>query len=131
MKQINIIKNGQITNQAQFDTQEESNQWLEKHLAMESFGKAAYSYEREISPAVLDENGEEILSAQYETVNVPAEYEIQVEEIQDNSVQEKANEQARKYLADTDWYIIRFMETGISVPSEISESRQSARNSIV
>ena len=38
---------------------------------------------------------------------------------------------ARKYLADTDWYITRKIETGIAVPAEISALRAEARLKVV
>ena len=38
---------------------------------------------------------------------------------------------ARAYLADTDWYVTRKMETGIKMPSEILAKREEARKSIV
>lgn len=41
------------------------------------------------------------------------------------------NMAARKYLADTDWYVIRLQETGVPVPQEILDERQAARDSIV
>lgn len=41
------------------------------------------------------------------------------------------NSQAEKYLADTDWYVVRFMETGVPVPADVTQARQEARESIV
>lgn len=38
--------------------------------------------------------------------------------------------EARRYLASTDWYIIRQQETGKAVPVEILAERQQARDSI-
>lgn len=38
--------------------------------------------------------------------------------------------EARAYLASTDWYIIRFMETGVDVPSGVHELRADAREKI-
>jgi hypothetical protein len=34
------------------------------------------------------------------------------------------------YLKDTDWYIIRKIETGKEIPEEVSEKRNSCRNDI-
>jgi hypothetical protein len=34
---------------------------------------------------------------------------------------------ARKYLADTDWYVVRYTETGKPVPESIARTRESAR----
>ena len=37
------------------------------------------------------------------------------------------NYEARKYLADTDWYVTRFAETGKEIPDDIATKRQEAR----
>lgn len=46
--------------------------------------------------------------------------------IQDCSKQ-KSNADARKYLADTDWMIIRQLEGGVACPQAIKDARASAR----
>ena len=46
-------------------------------------------------------------------------------------IQEKVNKQAREYLAETDWYVVRFAETGVAVPQDILALRQQARESVV
>jgi hypothetical protein len=97
MIKISIIKNGQVTNSAQFPTQEEAEAWLSRHEAMGSFG-AAGTYEVLIEDAV------------------PSQAQI--------------NAEARAYLASTDWYYIRFGETGVPVPQEILDARAAARASI-
>lgn len=57
---------------------------------------------------------------QFELVDVSAEME-----------QEKINAEALKYLADTDWLLIRSMETGIPMPEEVKAKRAEARLKIV
>ena len=37
---------------------------------------------------------------------------------------------ARAYLADTDWYVARFTETGKPIPEDVMKSRQAARDVI-
>lgn len=44
--------------------------------------------------------------------------------------QQEINEKSRAYLRDTDWYVIRFLETGIAVPTEITEARDAARDAV-
>ena len=44
---------------------------------------------------------------------------------------EMKNAEYRAYLASTDWYGVRFVETGIAVPVEIAEARTTARASVV
>ena len=45
--------------------------------------------------------------------------------------QEQINNEARVYLASTDWYVVRFAETGTPIPQDILDARQAARDSIV
>lgn len=53
------------------------------------------------------------------------------------AAQEAWDEQARinrvslRYLADTDWYVTRFQETGQAIPEDVATKRQEARDSIV
>lgn len=77
---VSIIKQGNVTNQAAFKTQEELDTWLHTHETMGSFGKGPYSYQVEDSPAVLDESGNVITEATYKTVEVPGEYEVVIED---------------------------------------------------
>lgn len=37
---------------------------------------------------------------------------------------------AKQYLSETDWYVIRFQETGKLIPEEVSLKREEARNTI-
>lgn len=48
----------------------------------------------------------------------------------DKEVYRNELEELQKYLQDTDWYAIRFSETGKKVPKDISEKRENARNRI-
>lgn len=43
----------------------------------------------------------------------------------------QANVEARQYLLDTDWYVIRWQETGEPIPVGVSEARAAARQRIV
>lgn len=40
------------------------------------------------------------------------------------------NAEARAYLLSTDWYVVRFAETGVAIPAEIAEARKLARESV-
>ena len=46
-------------------------------------------------------------------------------------LQAQANAEARAYLASTDWYVVRFAETGVAIPADIAAARQAARESVV
>lgn len=41
------------------------------------------------------------------------------------------NTKAKQYLADTDWYVVRFSELGTPIPNDIKVKRQEARSVIV
>lgn len=41
--------------------------------------------------------------------------------------QSKINEKALAYLAETDWMVTRFAETGVPIPDEVKAARQAAR----
>ena len=51
------------------------------------------------------------------------------EEIANNLVASQ-NYDARKYLADTDWYVTRKAETGKAIPDDIATKRQEARDKV-
>jgi hypothetical protein len=42
-------------------------------------------------------------------------------------VQDKTNQEALAYLASTDWWVVRYAETGIPVNSEVATKRADAR----
>lgn len=42
----------------------------------------------------------------------------------------RVNEEARAYLAATDWYIVREAETGRHVPQEVLDKRAAARATV-
>ena len=51
----------------------------------------------------------------------------------DEAIEQKKAEridELQKYLDDTDWYAVRFAETGVEIPDEIKAERQSAREEI-
>lgn len=45
----------------------------------------------------------------------------------ENARQEIINDEAKKYLDSTDWYVIRSLETGVKVPEEITLTRATMR----
>ena len=44
---------------------------------------------------------------------------------------DQLNDESQTYLAETDWYVIRFAETGVAVPADITTARSDARSAIV
>jgi hypothetical protein len=55
--------------------------------------------------------------------------EIQLNEQAAN--QAKINSESQAYLASTDWYVIRFQETGVAIPADVLAERAAARLRIV
>ncbi len=47
-----------------------------------------------------------------------------------SKAQEKVNQQAKKYLADTDWFVTRKQDTGLEIPEDVQALRAQARESI-
>jgi hypothetical protein len=159
MIRISINKNSQITNQASFPTMEEAQAWLAHHEGMKSFGqpKQIVQQQIELEPAViekqmvmikeaqLDEEGNELSPAEFEEqdvvvkeaviemqeIEIPADYEVEVLNITSQLAQEKINAEALAFLAETDFYIIRELDNGITCPAEIKAQRQAARDRII
>lgn len=125
---INSQKHGLVF--LDFSSQIEIDEYIAKNEESGHWGKLAYV---EIIPAVdaiFDENGVEINSATPEQViQHPAtvSYDVTVSPV----VQENINKEALKYLADTDWYILREIDAGIPCPTEIKTLRAQARLRIV
>lgn len=46
-------------------------------------------------------------------------------------IQQRVNAEARAYLAETDWYVIRLQETGEPVPDDILSERAAVRARVV
>jgi hypothetical protein len=58
-------------------------------------------------------------------------YERKSEEEIARIEQEKLNRTSLAYLVETDWQVIRAIETGTEIPEDIKQKRQAARNSII
>lgn len=59
------------------------------------------------------------------------EFDIEIVDITSQVEQEKLNKDSLKYLAETDWLIIRESETGVACPENIKQARASARLAII
>lgn len=108
MKKYKVLKNGI-----------ETNSWLESpEMGADywepCFGAKAYLKEEK------DDDGE-VISSEL----IPAEYEVVEEEFDPEAG--KAKSDALAYLAATDWYVVRWAETGVEVPNDIFEARTQAR----
>ena len=152
MIEIKIFKNNIQTNGAKFETQELADAWLNQEIAKNSFGKnerwvtqdqedISNALESRIieffpaQPAILDENSniiQEAIPAVTKTeYRLAADYIIEQVDISTQVEQERINQEALAYLASTDWMVIRAIESGVSVPTEITTARAAARLSII
>lgn len=57
-------------------------------------------------------------------------YAFEGSEIQINP-QDEINQKALSYLASTDWYVVRMIETNEPIPEEIKQKRQEARQQVI
>lgn len=134
MIKISIIKNAQVTNSAQFPSQEEADTWLARHEGMGTFGQKKETVERQvlIFPAVVDSEGMEVSPAQFEAQMVDLEgYTVEMLDISAQLEQEATNASALKILAESDWMILRELDSGVACPQEVKDARAAARASIV
>ena len=47
------------------------------------------------------------------------------------NAQAETNATSQSYLDSTDWYITRFLETGVVIPTDVTTAREAAREAIV
>lgn len=64
------------------------------------------------------------------TVSEVRARQVQLTSEQQSREKEARSIDARKYLAATDWYVVRLQETGKAIPVEVLNERQQARDSI-
>lgn len=131
MIKISIIKNGQITNGVQFETQEQIDAWLTKHVAKNTFGlperlvpQSECTEEQlasaiELIPEVLDEAGEILTPAM---ARLPAEYTIEITDISEQIELQKQSEEALRFLNQSDFKILRHLrQKALNLPLSLSE----------
>lgn len=111
MIQIQIKKQDQITNQASFPTMEEAQAWLAHHEGMGSFGqpKQVVQQQIEISPAVLDEEGNEVSPAvnEMQEMELAGNYEVEILDITSQLERQAINAESLAFLASTDFKVLR------------------------
>jgi len=84
---------------------------------------------------ITDEAWEEALKVNANCVDVETKTlfkkDFRTQEEIDEANRLTQNREALKYLSDTDWYVIRYQETGEPIPQDILATRAEARNKIV
>ena len=151
MISVNIknVASQQYTHGAQFETRELAQVWIDSQLTKGlscPWGKPEHTVQVEVSPyipAEFDEEGNEIspaVEAVYEDQVVPSEFTIEIEDISAQVAQEEININARKFLTESDWKVLRHRDQVDSgVITSLSEqeyqdllvARQAARESII
>jgi hypothetical protein len=84
----------------------------------------------EIQEVVIQEEikqMQEVVVSPETTIEHPAEFEVQIEDITAEIEAQKVVDQALKFLSDTDWLVLLQVETGEPVPTEILQQRATAR----
>lgn len=122
MFKIIIKRNNIESSKATFETMEIANEWIEKESLNGSFGKLAYD-------EVIYEEGS--LDVILETIHHEAEFTVEIEDISAQIAQDEINKEALKHLVDTDYLIIREMDSGEICPVAIKESRAAARLRVI
>lgn len=131
MKKVSIKNN---KNGREFSAQlEDPTAWIAEQVEKDSWGKKDLagvplleldSYDQSVATNVRIENDLTVC-------DLPCEYTITIVDITEEFERERTNLAALKYLAETDWYVVRETETGVVCPAEIRSERAAARLRIV
>lgn len=78
----------------------------------------------DIKELTRSDNGVEVSYFEYEQIRVDPTFDV---EAIDKLVLKARSAEAQKYLDSTDWYIVRFMDSGVEVPQEVKDKRAEAR----
>lgn len=76
-------------------------------------------------------DGNEYLIVEIEPEDEHRCFQIQaIPEPTDSEVAQNRINELQQYLSSTDWYAVRKAETGVEIPPEVAQQRQSARDEI-
>lgn len=78
----------------------------------------------------IDELPEDDLSCYYVKNGKLVFEKEKKEKLKNADDNEKLKQSLIQYLKDTDWYAIRYMETGKAIPSDIAKQRQTIRDKL-
>jgi hypothetical protein len=130
MKKVEILKNGICTNRTIVEDSE-----VDIFLHSEVFGSEEQKIVHKIidKAAVLNDKGEETSpeESHEETETIPASYQVVITDLSAEIHQTAVNQEAIAYLASTDFYVVRLMDSGKPLPEGMSVLRQQARDKIV
>ena len=132
MIKVEIKKGGVVTNATQYETQAECEAWYNENLS--ALGKidrwvteSELLHEREDITLAVEEKTEESLGVNVKSYRFLADHTVTYTDVSAENLSAKEKVDALKYLAETDWYIIRKSETGVEVPAEVLTLRAAAR----
>jgi ribosome-binding protein aMBF1 (putative translation factor) len=80
------------------------------------------SYGNMLQPAI-----EAVPAVMLKQVKLRAQYTVEIVDITEEVEQQKINQEALAYLAETDWMVIRQMDSGEPMPAEVKAKRAEAR----
>lgn len=138
MIEVRVKKQNVVTHKDIFPSQNDADVWINRHVALGTFGKP----ERWVDEELCELQGEVIADAiaeqmtggpdhEHKQYKFSAEYVIEQEDVTAQVAQAETNAESLRYLAATDWYLIRKMESNVDVPTEILTLRAAARAAIV
>ena len=113
----------------------ESDKWVKK---IDLRGKKYWNKQTK-EEFVINEIGDE-LGSEYTDKELPSKEEYIVwdgndwvidEAIKQNLLEETKSNSAVSYLRQTDWYVIRKLETDVEIPLDVQQQREQARQTIV
>jgi|APSaa5957512535_1039671.scaffolds.fasta_scaffold39308_3 hypothetical protein len=70
-----------------------------------------------------------VTSTEYNVTPTNLNNAIKIEEVKE--VQEVANQEARQYLASTDWFLLRELDGGTTMTAEMKQLRAAARTKVI
>lgn len=93
-----------------------------------SFDYEILTYSADEKTVYLNYSKRDLTEKEIEEVET---YILSIQENKEASLMMLVNMQAKEILNTSDWYVIRFLETGVPVPEEIAILRATAREEIV
>lgn len=135
MFKVNIYKNSIVTNEASFQSEDLANNWLMQESLNGSFGKnERWLIESEFTNETVEQSLEWQWRDGFDDLpeyKFPADYSVEIIDISAEVLAQQESIDALAYLSNTDWYIIREMDTGEPCPNDIKLARVLARSKVV
>lgn len=146
MIKVSILKQGVVTNEGKFDTQEHAESWVESCEQVQAFGKPAGSYS--LSSLTTEELATEISRITEQSglvlleplVTIPNQYQVVTADVSAQAAAKQESEEALKLLKDTDYKVLRHLgQKALSLPTSLTEEeylaleqqRQLARSKVL